>query len=71
MKFCPDRVQQFFSPFPRLTHFSRCALLPPGPCIKMPNPVATFTTSMGTFTAEIYADKMPVTAGLQYTATHI
>jgi cyclophilin family peptidyl-prolyl cis-trans isomerase len=29
----------------------------------MANPTATFETSLGTFTAEIYADKMPVTAG--------
>ena len=29
----------------------------------MPNPTATFETSLGTFTAEIYQDKMPVTAG--------
>mmetsp|Transcript_79242 Transcript_79242/g.154996 ORF Transcript_79242/g.154996 Transcript_79242/m.154996 type:complete len:187 (-) Transcript_79242:151-711(-) len=28
----------------------------------MPNPVATFNTSEGTFTAEIYLDSMPVTA---------
>jgi cyclophilin family peptidyl-prolyl cis-trans isomerase len=27
------------------------------------NPVATFETSEGTFTAEVYLDKMPVTAG--------
>ena len=29
----------------------------------MPNPTATFETSLGTFTAEIYQDKMPITAG--------
>lgn len=29
----------------------------------MPNPTATFETSMGTFVAEIYLDRMPVTAG--------
>lgn len=29
----------------------------------MANPTATFETSAGTFKAEIYADKMPVTAG--------
>src|SRR5690349_22608334 len=29
----------------------------------MANPTATFTTSLGEFQAEIYADKMPVTAG--------
>ena len=29
----------------------------------MANPTATFETSLGTFTAEIYADQMPVTAG--------
>lgn len=29
----------------------------------MPNPVATFETSLGTFQAEIFQDKMPVTAG--------
>ena len=29
----------------------------------MPNPTATFETSLGNFTAEIYQDKMPVTAG--------
>jgi cyclophilin family peptidyl-prolyl cis-trans isomerase len=29
----------------------------------MANPIATFETSLGTFTAEIYQDKMPVTAG--------
>ena len=29
----------------------------------MPNPTATFETSLGNFTAEIYLDKMPVTAG--------
>ncbi len=28
----------------------------------MGNPTATFDTSMGTFTAEIYLDKMPITA---------
>ena len=28
----------------------------------MTNPIATFETSMGTFKAEIYADKMPITA---------
>jgi len=27
------------------------------------NPIATFTTSLGTFQAEIYLDKMPLTAG--------
>jgi cyclophilin family peptidyl-prolyl cis-trans isomerase len=29
----------------------------------MANPTATFETSLGTFTAEIYLDKMPITAG--------
>src|ERR1041384_5786408 len=29
----------------------------------MANPTATFETSLGTFTAEIYQDKMPITAG--------
>jgi cyclophilin family peptidyl-prolyl cis-trans isomerase len=29
----------------------------------MPNPIATFETSLGTFTAEIFQDQMPVTAG--------
>jgi len=29
----------------------------------MANPTATFDTSLGSFTAEIYLDKMPVTAG--------
>ena len=29
----------------------------------MANPTATFETSLGTFTAEIYLDQMPVTAG--------
>jgi cyclophilin family peptidyl-prolyl cis-trans isomerase len=29
----------------------------------MPNPTATFETSLGSFTAEIYQDKMPITAG--------
>src|SRR5215212_486564 len=29
----------------------------------MPNPTATFETSLGTFSAEIYQDQMPVTAG--------
>jgi cyclophilin family peptidyl-prolyl cis-trans isomerase len=29
----------------------------------MTNPVAVFTTSLGTFKAEIFADRMPVTAG--------
>ena len=29
----------------------------------MSNPTATFETSLGNFTAEIYLDKMPVTAG--------
>jgi len=29
----------------------------------MANPTATFQTSLGEFTAELYADKMPVTAG--------
>ena len=28
----------------------------------MANPTATFETSLGTFTAEIYRDQMPVTA---------
>ena len=28
----------------------------------MPNPFATFETSLGTFTAEIFSDKMPVTS---------
>jgi cyclophilin family peptidyl-prolyl cis-trans isomerase len=29
----------------------------------MPNPTATFETSLGTFTAELYQDKMPITVG--------
>ena len=29
----------------------------------MANPTATFETSLGSFTAEIYRDKMPITAG--------
>lgn len=29
----------------------------------MPNPTATFETTLGEFTAEIFADQMPVTAG--------
>lgn len=29
----------------------------------MPNPTATFETSLGTFTAEIYLEQMPTTAG--------
>lgn len=29
----------------------------------MANPTATFDTSLGSFTAELYVDKMPVTAG--------
>ncbi len=29
----------------------------------MPNPTATFETSMGTFKAEIFVDKMPITGG--------
>ena len=29
----------------------------------MANPTATFDTSLGSFTAEIYLDKMPITAG--------
>jgi cyclophilin family peptidyl-prolyl cis-trans isomerase len=29
----------------------------------MANPIATFNTSLGTFKAEIYEDKMPITAG--------
>jgi len=29
----------------------------------MANPIATFETSLGTFKAELYLDKMPVTAG--------
>src|ERR1051325_11011993 len=29
----------------------------------MANPTATFETSLGTFTAELYQDKMPITAG--------
>ena len=28
----------------------------------MPNPIATFETSLGTFTAEIFADQMPTTS---------
>ena len=28
----------------------------------MPNPIATFETSLGTFTAEIFADQMPLTS---------
>jgi cyclophilin family peptidyl-prolyl cis-trans isomerase len=31
--------------------------------LAMANPTATFETSLGTFTAEIYLDKMPLTAG--------
>ena len=27
----------------------------------MPNPVAVFTTSMGTMKAELYEDQMPIT----------
>ena len=29
----------------------------------MANAIATFKTSLGTFTAEIYEDQMPITAG--------
>src|SRR5438270_11990544 len=29
----------------------------------MANPVATFETSLGTFTAEIFQDQLPITAG--------
>ncbi|MGE0786326.1 MAG: peptidylprolyl isomerase [Sandaracinaceae bacterium] len=29
----------------------------------MPNPIATFETSLGTFQAEIFVDKMPITGG--------
>ena len=29
----------------------------------MANPTATFETSLGTFTAELFLDKMPITAG--------
>src|SRR5580692_4188461 len=29
----------------------------------MPNPTATFETSLGSFTAEIYVDKMPISGG--------
>src|SRR4029450_2229907 len=29
----------------------------------MANPTVTFETSLGSFTAEIYKDKMPITAG--------
>ena len=29
---------------------------------RMPNPIATFETSLGTFTAEIFTDKMPITS---------
>ena len=29
----------------------------------MANPTATFETSLGTFTAELFADVMPITAG--------
>ena len=29
----------------------------------MPNPTATFETSLGSFTAELFADQMPLTAG--------
>lgn len=29
----------------------------------MPNPTATFDTSLGSFTAELFVDQMPVTAG--------
>jgi cyclophilin family peptidyl-prolyl cis-trans isomerase len=28
----------------------------------MPNPIAHFDTSLGSFSAEIYVDKMPITA---------
>ncbi len=28
----------------------------------MPNPIATFETTLGTFTAEIFADQMPITS---------
>jgi cyclophilin family peptidyl-prolyl cis-trans isomerase len=31
--------------------------------LAMANPTATFETSLGTFTAELYLDKMPLTAG--------
>src|ERR1700677_3316661 len=29
----------------------------------MPNPTATLETSLGTFTVELFSDKMPITAG--------
>lgn len=29
----------------------------------MPNPIATFETSLGTFTAEIFLDQLPITGG--------
>ncbi len=29
----------------------------------MANPTATFETSLGTFTAELFSDVMPITAG--------
>lgn len=29
----------------------------------MPNPIATFDTTLGTFTAEIFVDRMPMTGG--------
>jgi len=32
----------------------------------MANPVVVFQTSKGTFEAEIYADKMPITAGARF-----
>ncbi len=30
---------------------------------EMPNPIATFDTSLGTFTAELFQDQMPLTTG--------
>ena len=32
------------------------------PEMAMPNPVATFDTTMGSFKAEVFLDKMPITA---------
>ena len=32
----------------------------------MANPVVVFQTSKGTFEAEIYSDKMPITAGARF-----
>jgi len=38
----------------------------PSSSITMANPVVVFQTSKGTFEAEIYADKMPITAGARF-----